>query len=117
MTTRFFLVIQQIFDYNGINRSGWISPSDLAKYDVVLCDYTTMRTEIHYTGESRVHNTRGRKSVIPESPLTKICWWRVVLDEAQMVESPSNQCSKMVKSLPGKPQESTTIDPFSEFIS
>lgn len=84
-----------------MKQEGWISPLDLAKYDVVLCDYNAMRSEIHYTNRNKVHNTRGQAFIVPESPLMKVYWWRVVLDEAQMVESPTNHCSKMVKSLPG----------------
>lgn len=81
-----------------------MSPRDLAAYDVVLTDYTAMQSEIHFTNDnSRQMVTRSkRQNIIPASPLTMINWWRVVLDEAQMVETPKNNCSRMVKSLPGR---------------
>lgn len=63
-----------------------------------------MKAEIYYS-ESNKRETvmrSERKYIIPTSPLTMINWWRVVLDEAQMVETPNNNCSKMVKSLPGE---------------
>lgn len=62
-----------------------------------------MKTEIYYS-ESNKRETvmrSERRYIIPTSPLTMINWWRVVLDEAQMVETPKNSCSKMVRSLPG----------------
>lgn len=93
----------QVLIYNGIKQSGWISPTDLSTYDVVLTDYNIMKTEIYYS-ESNKRETvmrSERRYIIPTSPLTMINWWRVVLDEAQMVETPKNSCSKMVKSLPG----------------
>lgn len=98
----YFMEIQQVLVYEGIHRDGWISPADLATFDVVLCDYTVMRAEIQYANPTPSYNSRTRKSIITTSPLVKLKWYRVVLDEAQMVESPTNRCSKMVKKLPGK---------------
>lgn len=93
-----------------MEKGGWISPTDLAKYDVVLCDYTVIGSEIYYSNTigSGKYNTRTRKKITPVTPLTKLHWWRVVLDEAQMVETPTNKCSKMVKKLPGNATKGTT---------
>lgn len=94
---------KKVLVYNGIKRSGWISPTDLNNYDVVLTDYNIMKSEIHYaeSNKPKMAMRLERRFIIPTSPLTMTNWWRVVLDEAQMVETPTNSCSKMVKSLPG----------------
>ncbi|KAG4066978.1 hypothetical protein HA402_007726 [Bradysia odoriphaga] len=108
----------RVLIYNGIKQSGWISPADLKTYDVVLTDYNIMKSEIYYS-ESNKRETvmrTERKYIIPTSPLTMIHWWRVVLDEAQMVETPKNNCSRMVKSLPAVHRWSVTGTPIEKSI-
>lgn len=63
-----------------------------------------MKSELHFCGQKRQSGTLRNKSrfLNPLSPLLKVNWWRTCLDEAQMVEKANNNCSKMVKSLPGK---------------
>lgn len=92
----------KVFIYNGIAKNGWISPKELAEYDVVLTDYNVLRSEIHYlsTNSSWKDRLRTKKSIPLISPLNYIRWWRVCLDEAQLVESIVNNASKMVKILP-----------------
>lgn len=89
----------KILIYNGVTRSGWISPLDLAQYDVVITDYNILTTEIHFTKTNSKENVlrRERKHLTATSPLTYLKWWRVCLDEAQMVESQKSQCTQMVK--------------------
>ncbi|KAL3162473.1 hypothetical protein ABBQ32_010136 [Trebouxia sp. C0010 RCD-2024] len=55
--------------------------------DVVLTSYEVLRQEVHYSPESAsVHSLRrAKKYAVPESPLLSVSWWRVVLDEAQMI--------------------------------
>ncbi|KAL0047258.1 hypothetical protein WJX82_010979 [Trebouxia sp. C0006] len=55
--------------------------------DVVLTSYEVLRQEVHYSPEgARLHSLRrAKKYAVPESPLLSVSWWRVVLDEAQMV--------------------------------
>ncbi|KAL0039084.1 hypothetical protein WJX77_007371 [Trebouxia sp. C0004] len=59
----------------------------LQEADVVLTSYEVLRQEVHYSPEgARLHSLRrAKKYVVPESPLLSVSWWRVVLDEAQMV--------------------------------
>lgn len=92
----------KIFIYNGISKTGWISPRELAEYDVVLTDYTILSSEIHYLNTNAYEgNLRNeRKYIQPCSPLNFINWWRVCLDEAQLVENTVNNACKMVKVLP-----------------
>lgn len=92
----------KVFIYNGISKAGWISPRELAEYDVVLTDYNILRSEIHFlSSNSWKGSFRHEKKYIQlVSPLNYIHWWRVCLDEAQLVESAISQACKMVKILP-----------------
>lgn len=90
----------KVFIYEGVSTSGWISPTDLAKYDVVLTDYNVLKMEIHFVAENERTSRHVKRFLRPVSPLPLIRWWRVCLDEAQMVEGVHNQTTKMVKTLP-----------------
>lgn len=67
------------------------------QHDVVLTTYNILAREIHYaeiTSRNLRHEKRYEKRV---SPLTQIHWWRVILDEAQMVESGVSNAAKFAK--------------------
>ncbi|KAJ3019350.1 hypothetical protein HKX48_002198 [Thoreauomyces humboldtii] len=74
---------------------------DLRKYDIVIASYDTLRKEVH---AARAPPTRSRRSERAyerrRSPLNQIQFWRVVLDEAQMVESSVSQAAAMAKMIP-----------------
>lgn len=74
----------------------------LAECDVILSVYNVLGREIHYTaGASPVRNMRYNKVYErKKSPLTQIMWWRVVLDEAQMVESGVSNAAKVAQIIP-----------------
>ena len=70
------------------------------QHDVVLTTYNVLAREIHYAEiphRSLRHEKRYKKRL---SPLTQIYWWRVVLDEAQMVESGVSNAAKVAKLIP-----------------
>lgn len=90
----------KVLIYEGLSRGGWISPMELKDYDVIITDYNTLIKELYYF-ESKGKNLRGKKIFeYPPCPLVSIKWWRVVLDEVQLVENKNNRCSKMVMNLP-----------------
>lgn len=62
---------------------------DFATHDVVITTYHVMAKEVHYATDppNRSLRRRGTQRERPRSPLVRINWWRVCLDEAQMVES------------------------------
>ena len=69
-------------------------------YDVVLTTYPTLARDIHYA-EAPPRNLRHEKKYEKRlSPLTKIHWWRVVLDEAQMVESGVSNAARVASLIP-----------------
>ncbi len=70
------------------------------QHDIVLTTYNVLAREIHYAetpNRSLRHEKRYQKRL---SPLTQIRWWRVVLDEAQMVESGVSNAAKVSKLIP-----------------
>ena len=73
----------------------------LMQHDVVLTTYQVLSKEIHHAvpppdRSSRHAKTRERRT----SPLVGISWWRVCLDEAQMVESGVSQAAKVARIIP-----------------
>ena len=70
------------------------------EHDIVLTTYNVLAREIHYAetpNRSLRHEKKYKKRL---SPLTQINWWRVVLDEAQMVESGVSNAAKVAKLIP-----------------
>lgn len=73
----------------------------LMRYDVVLTTYNVLSKEIHHAQPppdraSRHDKTHKRRT----SPLVGISWWRVCLDEAQMIESGVSQAAKVARLIP-----------------
>jgi E3 ubiquitin-protein ligase SHPRH len=95
----------KVVQYNGLNaskrRSGDETISELADHDVVLTTYNVVGREIHYARERSDRQLRDRRRYEPpKSPLTQISWWRVCLDEAQMVESGVSQAAQVARLIP-----------------
>ena len=71
-----------------------------ASYDVVLTTYNILAKEIHYAGGPERSLRHEKKYQRRQSPLTQTLWWRVILDEAQMVESGVSNAAKVAKLIP-----------------
>lgn len=69
-------------------------------HDVVLTTYNVLAREIHYAETPDRNLRHERKYEKRLSPLTQIVWWRVVLDEAQLVESGVSNAAKVAKLIP-----------------
>ena len=70
------------------------------QHDVVLTTYNILAKEIYYAetpDRGLRHEKRYEKRI---SPLTQIKWWRVILDEGQMVESGVSNAAKVAKLIP-----------------
>ena len=73
----------------------------LLEQDIVLTTYSVLSSEIHYAGDAPNRNLRYQKRFeARKSPLMKIDWWRVCLDEAQMVESGVSNAAKVARLVP-----------------
>ncbi|KAJ4370401.1 hypothetical protein N0V83_004919 [Neocucurbitaria cava] len=74
---------------------------NLMRYDVVLTTYHVLSREIHHAtpppDRSSRHNKRPERRT---SPLVGISWWRVCLDEAQMIESGVSQAARVARIIP-----------------
>ncbi|XP_033107047.1 E3 ubiquitin-protein ligase SHPRH-like [Anneissia japonica] len=87
--------------YKGVKKNGYIQPKDLASYDIVITTYDTLSTELNYVDLPHTNDKTGRKLrhakryMATPSPLPCVEWWRVCLDEAQMIESPTAKSATM----------------------
>ena len=90
--------------YDGIRHSKRSNDElidSLTKCDIVLATYATLASEIHYSGSTPERNLRQeKKHARRQSPLVQISWWRVILDEAQMVESGVSNAAKVACLVP-----------------
>ncbi|XP_047331671.1 putative SWI/SNF-related matrix-associated actin-dependent regulator of chromatin subfamily A member 3-like 1 [Impatiens glandulifera] len=70
-------------------------PTELQKYDIVLTTYATLVSEESWK----------------ESPIKKIEWWRLVLDEAHVIKNFKTQQSRVVTNLSAKMRWAVTGTP------
>uniref|UniRef100_T1JC89 RING-type domain-containing protein n=1 Tax=Strigamia maritima TaxID=126957 RepID=T1JC89_STRMM len=91
----------KVFNYAGVFKFGFIQPPKLADYDIVITTYEILRRELHYVDLPHSNSETGRRFRKPKrfmpvsSPLTAVEWWRICLDEAQMVETVSTRTADM----------------------
>ncbi|KIW82803.1 hypothetical protein Z517_02046 [Fonsecaea pedrosoi CBS 271.37] len=92
-----------VFHYTGVSsyrKSGEKLIEQLLNQDVVLTTYNVIAKEVHYVAEKPDRNLRYKREETPKSPLTQISWWRVCLDEAQMVESGVSSAATVARLIP-----------------
>ncbi|KAJ7965163.1 E3 ubiquitin-protein ligase SHPRH [Quillaja saponaria] len=80
--------------------------SELVSADIVLTTYDVLKEDLshdsdRHQGDRRFMRFQKRYPVIP-TLLTRIFWWRVCLDEAQMVESNASAATEMAGRLYAK---------------
>ena len=96
----------KVMVYEGVKSSTKKSSEEevigqLLDQDVILVTYRVLSKEIHYSGETPERNLRYAKQYARKlSPLVRLHWWRVVLDECQMVESGVSQAARVVNQIP-----------------
>ncbi|WPH03824.1 Hypothetical protein R9X50_00670700 [Acrodontium crateriforme] len=94
--------------YDGIAAGSKKSKSDSeviedlsTKYDVVLATYNTIGKELHFTEDPPDRNMRhARRFERKRSVLVQIHWWRICLDEAQLVENGVTTAARVASRLP-----------------
>ena len=91
------------FHYKGLTRHKQeeATTKHLLQFDVVLTSYDILSKEIHHATPPPDRSLRHmKKHERRSSPLVDISWWRVCLDEAQMVESGVSQAATMARIIP-----------------
>lgn len=72
--------------------------------DLILTTYQTLAADLDYATDPPKRNLRqstvDKKQPRPRSPLVKVNWWRVCLDEAQMVESGVSRAAMTASLIP-----------------
>lgn len=97
-----------VMAYNGLNQQVREDQGreqalieELASHDVVVTTYNVLTSELDYAlGEPDRARRNPRKYHRPRSPLTQLSWWRVCLDEAQMIESGVSKAATLARLLP-----------------
>ncbi|XP_037342642.2 E3 ubiquitin-protein ligase SHPRH isoform X1 [Pungitius pungitius] len=91
----------RVLVYQGVKKHGFIQPRMLAEHDVVITTYDVLRSELNYVDIPHSNSKDGRRfrkqkryMAVP-SPLVAVEWWRICLDEAQMVECPTAKAAEM----------------------
>lgn len=91
----------RVLVYQGVKRHGFLQPHMLAEQDVVMTTYDVLRSELNYVDlphsnseDARRFRTQKRYMAVP-SPLVAVEWWRICLDEAQMVECVTAKAAEM----------------------
>ncbi|TQV99075.1 SNF2 family helicase/ATPase [Cordyceps javanica] len=75
--------------------------SELASHDVVITTYPVLSQEVHFATDPPDRSRRFERAYArPKSPLVQISWWRVCLDEAQMIESGVSQAASVARLIP-----------------
>lgn len=103
---------------------GVTTAKEIASRDIVVTTYDVLKAELHYEpAEVLDRATRGNSSkrsrryhVIP-TPLTRLTWWRVVMDEAQMVESTATKAAELARMIPAKHRWCVTGTPLNSGLS
>jgi E3 ubiquitin-protein ligase SHPRH len=95
----------RVYHYNGINsyrkEQADAKAEHLLQFDVVLLTYLVLGKEIYYAETPTPRTLRGtKKHVHPRSPLMDLSWWRVCLDEAQMVENGLSHSATVARLIP-----------------
>ncbi|OQE14245.1 hypothetical protein PENSTE_c037G08238 [Penicillium steckii] len=95
----------RVHHYTGIKRTDEKSDNliieEIADCDVVLTTYNVISREIHYANETPNRSLRHQKRFERrKTPLVRISWWRVCLDEAQMIESGVSNAARVARLIP-----------------
>lgn len=90
----------KLWVYNGVKNHNYVQPTVLAEYDVILTTYNVLCSDLNFLpNESERKLRHAKRYFAPSSPLTCIKFWRICLDEAQMVEGYTSKTALMASQL------------------
>jgi len=112
----------RVFHYTGLQRHEKMSDEELvqmiADHDIVLTTYNVLAREIHHAGDAPQRSLRYEKRFEPrKTPLVQISWWRVCLDEAQMIESGVSSAARVARLIPRENAWAVTGTPLRKDIT
>lgn len=95
----------KVFRYDGIKAGGVSKAAEVVdsmmEADVVVTTYPIIAGEVHYTKLNPEKSLRRQpKYPRPKSPLMQLSWWRVCMDEAQMIESGVSNAALVARLIP-----------------
>ncbi|VDK30588.1 unnamed protein product, partial [Anisakis simplex] len=72
-------------------KEGYKHPEYLATRHIVICSFETLANEVHFVETNRKSESLRRpcKYLITPTPLLAVEWWRICVDEAQVIEGNS----------------------------
>jgi E3 ubiquitin-protein ligase SHPRH len=95
----------RVYVYNGLRSGEHTTAKRLAMQHIVITTYDVLRQDVYHSaayqadGQGRTQRYRKKHRVVP-TPLTALRWWRVCLDEAQMVETTTAKAAEMAAQIP-----------------
>lgn len=112
------LNIFQAVIYDGYQRFGWISPKELAKYDLIIADFNGLGGELNLVEAAQAKRTsrHALKYLKPICPLQKINFWRICIDEAQIIESGLTRSARLLEHLKSTHRWAITGTPIDKAI-
>ena len=97
----------RVMYYTGIGKSAKDKDSEealiteLATHDVVVTTYNVLTAELDFAIPPPDRARRApRQYHRPKSPLTQLSWWRICIDEAQMIESGVTKAATVARIIP-----------------
>lgn len=90
----------KVLVYQGTQEQ-FLQPRDLAKYDICITTYETLANELKhvFAFENMRELRRAKRFMSVPCPLLSVEWWRICLDEAQLVHSSNTKCAEMANRL------------------
>lgn len=88
--------------FDGLSgNSGYVGLQTLVRADIVITTYDALRSDVAVLAQMQSTRTlrRPKRYRATPTPLLNVNWWRVCLDEAQMVESGASSQARMAKEL------------------
>uniref|UniRef100_A0AAR5Q841 RING-type domain-containing protein n=1 Tax=Dendroctonus ponderosae TaxID=77166 RepID=A0AAR5Q841_DENPD len=105
----------KVLHYEGCTNSP-VYPAELLDYDIVITTYSVLKSDIKLTETNTSISRRQQRKYWPIlSPIVRVLWWRICLDEAQTVELP--MISKITKKISACHKWAVTGTPMSKGIA
>ncbi|GMR36715.1 hypothetical protein PMAYCL1PPCAC_06910 [Pristionchus mayeri] len=106
--------------YKGVLIDGYKHPHYLNQFDIVITTYDVITREKSFLQVrnpiDRLRKRPYETGKIASTPLFSVLWWRVCLDESQMVDRESSTISSLCKGLQARARWSITGTPISASI-